>query len=184
MADPFTIAAISLTAASAYQGAQVAKAQGKSDERIAEYNAQLAERHAKARLEASKIESSRLSRQQRIFEASNRARAAKSGISLSESPSAIEVLADTAYQFHLDRNLILNQGMQDYIQGQNQASLLRAEGAFAREQGQAQAFGSYLSGAGGVLSLMQPSMFPLNKPASSPGTSSLTRARGPAGMGY
>lgn len=185
MADPFTLAilAATATAASAYQGAQVAKAQGKADKKIAEYNAQLAERQGKARLEAAQIESSRLSRQQSIFEASNRARSAKSGISLSESPSAIEVLADTAYQFHLDRNLLLNQGMQDYIQGVNQASLLRAEGAFAKEQGKAQALGGYLSAAGGAISMFGMSSS-ISKPPSGTGNSSLTRARGPARMGY
>lgn len=184
MADPFTIAAISLTAASAYQGAQVAKAQAKSDERIAEYNAQLAERQARANLEASRIESGRISRQQKIVEAANRARAAKSGISLSESPSAVDVIADTAYQFHLDRNYVLNQGMRDYINQTSQASLLRAEGAFAKEQGKAQAFGSYLSGAGGIFSMMRPQSSLTNKPPSGTGTSSLSISRGPSGMGY
>jgi hypothetical protein len=120
---------------SSIQQGIVAKAQGNAQDKMAKYNAKLAERQGKARLDAAKMQSERMSRQQRITEATNAALGAKSGISLSESKSSIEVLADTAFQFHMDRNLILNQGMQDYIQAQNQASLLRAEGAFAKKMG-------------------------------------------------
>jgi hypothetical protein len=51
----------------------------------------------------------------------------------------------------MDRNLVLNQGMKDYVYGQQQASLLRAEGAFAKAQGKAAMQGSYLAAGGAVL---------------------------------
>ena len=149
MADPVTILAISsavVGGVSTIQQGRIAKAQGEADKKIAEYNAEQADRAAKAKLESAKIQSDRISRQEKFVQAANRAKAAKSGISLSESPSTIEALADTAFQFHLDRNFTLNQGMQDYISTQAQASLLRAEGAFAKEQGKSVYTNSLIAG--------------------------------------
>jgi len=151
MAVAAIIAGAAMSAASMVQQGRIAKAQGKADEKIAQYNAKQADRMAQAKMDAAKIESDRMSRNQKIVQATNRAMAAKSGISLSESPSTIAAMADVAYQFHLDRNFILNQGMQDYVSTKSQASLLRAEGAFAKTQGRAAAMGYYMGAGGSAL---------------------------------
>jgi len=153
MADPVTMMLVGgsiMQGLSSIQQGRLAEAQGAAQEKIDRYNAKQLERQGKARLEAAKIESSRISRNQKIIDAANRARAAKSGMSLSESPSTIEFLADQAFQFHLDRNFVLNQGMQDYIGAQNQASLLRAEGAFAKDQGKLAEKWGYVGGLGNM----------------------------------
>ena len=137
MADPviwtWIGSAVAGGAATIMQG-QAAAAQGRAQEKINEYNAQQVKRQGEARLAAAKIEADRLGRKGAIINAANRAMASKSGISISESPSTLDVLADTAFQFHLDQNYLLNQGMQDYISAINQGSLLRAEGAYAKAQ--------------------------------------------------
>jgi hypothetical protein len=151
MADPVTIALVAggaLSGASMIQQGRIQKAQGETQEKIAEYNADQARKQGEARLEASKIEATRVSRKERIVSAMNIARSAKSGISLSESPSTIEAMADVAYQFHLDRNLITQGGMQDFLSAEGQSSLLRAEGAFAKEQGRMAQTASFVGAAG------------------------------------
>jgi hypothetical protein len=129
---------------------QAAAAQGKAQKKVNEYNAKLAERQGQARLQAAKLESDRLARKGAIVQAANRAIASKSGISISDSVSTVDILADTAYQFHLDRNFLLNQGMQDYISSANQASLLRAEGAYAKAQGKQIQTMSTIAGIGQI----------------------------------
>ena len=133
------------------QQARVTRAQGKVQQQVAEYNAKQVQRQGEARMDAAKIQSERISRQEKMVEAANIARAGKSGISLAESKSTVEVLADAAYQFHLDRNFTLQQGMADYLQANQQASLLRAEGAFQkrvmRQQGTLQIIGAIGGGA-------------------------------------
>ncbi|MHC5062295.1 MAG: hypothetical protein ACYTFK_14660 [Planctomycetota bacterium] len=136
-----------LAAASTIQQGRIAEAQGEAQDEIKRYQAEQVRRQGEARLSAAKIEATRVSRKERIVSAMNIARSAKSGISLSESPSTIEAMADVAYQFHLDRNLITQGGMQDFLSAEGQSSLLRAEGAFAKEQGKAAKRLSYLTAA-------------------------------------
>ena len=133
--------------ASVVQGL-AAQAQGRANQRIAEYNAAMAERQGKAQMEAARLNSERLARQQRLAMGQNIAAAAKSGISL--SGSVLDVLADTAYQYQLDRNLILTQGLNDYQTGSQRASLLRSEGKFSAAQGRSNALWAYLNGVSSV----------------------------------
>jgi hypothetical protein len=130
--------------------AKTAKAQGKAQDKIAKYNAAQAERQARIAKEQAKTKAQQFARQSRIVQAANIAKASKSGISIAESPSTLDVLADTAYQFGLDRNAILTQGLIDYQNYQSQASLLRAEGAFAKAEGN-KAFTWGMVNAGGTL---------------------------------
>ena len=141
-----------LTAASVIQQGRIASAQGKAQDKIADFNAKQAKREAQARLDAAHIEADRIARKGRFVMAANRAVAAKSGISIAESPSTIEVLADTAFQFHLDRNLTLMQGMKDYVSLNAQSSLLRAEGAYAKSEGKSAYRMSFLTAGGALLS--------------------------------
>lgn len=137
---------------------QAAAAQGRAQKKMNEYNALQAEREAKARLAASKLEAAKVARKGAFVNAANRAIASKSGISISDSPSTIDVIADTAYQFYLDTNMTLNQGMQDYASMMNQGSLLRAEGAYAKAAGQSQQRTANIMGGiqigAGLISLM------------------------------
>ncbi|HOK67190.1 MAG TPA: hypothetical protein PLV55_10290 [Anaerohalosphaeraceae bacterium] len=126
---------------------QAAKRQGKAEHKAAVFNAKQQEALARQKLEQAKFEAERQARQQRMYRAANIARAAKSGVSLSGS-SYVDILADMAYQFHLDRNLLLGQGMADYTSLMNQASLLRAEGAFAKAQGRVAARSALAIGMG------------------------------------
>jgi hypothetical protein len=137
-------------AASTIQQGRIAEAQGKTTQRVNEYNAKQLDRQAKAKMDAAKINAERISKKENITQATNLARAAKSGISLGESKSTVEVLADTAFQFHLDRNFTLMQGLSDQLSLENQASLLRAEGAFAKDMGKQAKRLSYVQ-AGGEL---------------------------------
>lgn len=139
-------AAAAVGGASMIQQGRIQQAQGKAQQKIAEYNAKQAEMEGKSRLQAAKMEADRFARKASFINAANRAKAAKSGISISDSPTTLDVLADTAYQLHLDTNIIAQGGMNDYIRMQNQQSLLRAEGAFSKEQGDIAQKWGYIAG--------------------------------------
>jgi len=173
---PLLIAATVAGTTGAVMQAQPAKAQGKAQEKIAKYNAAQAERQARIAKEQAKTKAQQFARQSRIVQAANIAKASKSGISIAESPSTLDVLADTAYQFGLDRNAILTQGLIDYQNYQSQASLLRAEGAFAKAQGN-QAFTWGMIDAGGTLAggLAKAGMYSkMNKPPTKWGSDAST----------
>lgn len=166
--DPVTlsIASTALTTTSVVMQATTDRAQGKARDKIAKYNAAQAERQARIAKEQAKTKAQQFARQSRIVQAANIAKASKSGISIAESPSTLDVLADTAYQFGLDRNAILTQGLIDYQNYQSQGSLLRAEGAFAKAEGN-KAFTGGMVNAGGTLAggLAKAGMYSkMNKP--------------------
>jgi hypothetical protein len=142
----FLTTSLAVGGAATIQQGRMAEAQGSAQKKIAEYNAKQAQLAAKSRLESSKLEASRFARKGAFMQAANRAAAAKSGISIKESPTTIDVLADTAYQLHLDTNILSQSGMVDYVNMQSQASLLRAEGAFAKKQGQIAQKWGYVAG--------------------------------------
>ncbi|HOL31793.1 MAG TPA: hypothetical protein PK052_07395 [Anaerohalosphaeraceae bacterium] len=142
------VAALAASGTASVAQGLAAQAQGRANQRIAEYNAAMAERQGKAQMEAARLNSERLARQQRLAMGQNIAAAAKSGISL--SGSVLDVLADTAYQYQLDRNLILTQGLNDYQTGSQRASLLRSEGKFSAAQGRSNALWAYLNGVSSV----------------------------------
>lgn len=139
-------ASAAVSGASMIQQGRIAQAQGKAQQKINEYNARQAEMEGKSRMQAARLEADRFSRKASFINAANRAKAAKAGISISDSPTTLDVLADTAYQLHLDTNIISQSGMNDYIRAQNQQSLLRAEGAFAKEQGDIAQKWGYIAG--------------------------------------
>ena len=139
-----------ITAAGQIQQGRVAKAQGKATEKIQRYNAELAEREGKARMEASKLEERRVARQEKMFRGEQRARFAKAGISISEG-TPIDVLADTAAQFAIDRNLTLRQGLTGQQQAKGQTAIFSAQGQQAKAIGRANQRLSYFNVAGTTL---------------------------------
>lgn len=125
---------------------QLAEAEGKAQKKIADFNAEQLDRQAKSRQQAAAIEEQRVSRQSKMFMGKQRAEFAKSGLTM--EGSALEVLSDTAYQFSMDRNLTLRQGLLDADYMRSQGAIQRVQGKWAREYGKQQKTSSYLSAAG------------------------------------
>ena len=115
-ADPVTLMLLTgggLMAASAIQEGIIAEAQGKFAEKIGLKNQQALERQAKAEREAATLEETRVARKEKIVSARQRARMGKTGVGL--AGASLEFLADTAFQFSMERNLTLRRGL---IRGQ------------------------------------------------------------------
>lgn len=149
MADPATIAIIAgggLQAASTIQQGRIAEAQGEFEEEIALRNQKALERQAKAEQEAAGVEAGRISRKQKFIQATQIATAAKSGGGL--AGASVNVLADTAFQFSLERNLALRTGLirsQELIE---RGGIIAAQGRFAKSVGKSAKRASILGAAG------------------------------------
>jgi hypothetical protein len=88
---------------------QVARANQRNIEAAAKADQEAYERQAKAEMDAAEIEEKRVARKEKLVKAAQRAVVGKSGIGL--AGATLNVLADTAFQFSLDRNLILRRGL-------------------------------------------------------------------------
>ena len=175
-ADPFTIAIIAggvLTAKGQIDAGRAAEAQGKAEQRIAQFNALQKEREAKSRVEAAGLEEERVAKKQKIFQAEQRVRFAKSGITVGEG-TELDFLVETAGEFATERALTLRQGLVESSQLKGQAKILRAQGALAKSLGKAakrssrfKAAGTILTavGASGVLNAKVPTGGPTVQPA-------------------
>ena len=137
MATALIIAGSALAAASTVQQGRLAEARGEAENEIAQFNARQLDRQAKARVKASQIQEERVSREEKAFRGQQRAKFAKSGIAISDG-TPLDVLADTAFQFHLERNLTLRQGIVEGSQLRTQAGLSREKGKLAKGFGKAQ----------------------------------------------
>jgi len=148
--DPVSMLLIAGTGLITYgqiRSGQLAKAQGEAQNKIAEANARQLELERQSRMQAAHLEEERISRQARLFKGAQRARLAKSGLSIT-SGSAVEVQADTAYQTALDRLLTLQSGVVDSNRLKNQANIQIAEGKWAKSYGNQTANNAYISAAG------------------------------------
>jgi hypothetical protein len=150
MAAVALVAATAAMAAGQIQQGRLAKAEGSARNKIAQYNAEQLERQAQARMEAASMEESRVARQARLYKGAQRASIAKSGLSLTEG-SPLDLQADTAYQFALDRAFTLRSGLVDSQSLQAQATIQRVEGKWAKSYGKAVARNSYMQAAGTIL---------------------------------
>lgn len=129
---------------------QIAAAQGKFQQQIALRNQAALERQAKAEREAAAIEEQRISRREKIVKAQQRAIIGKSGVGL--AGATLSVLADTAFQFSLDRNLALRRGL---IRGREliaRGGIIAAQGRFARTLGREVQRFSYIKAGASILS--------------------------------
>ena len=158
LAQTAMVAGTGLMAASAIQQGRIAAAQGSLEKKIALQNQQALERQAKAEMEAARLEEKREARKEKMVKAAQRAAIAKSGIGL--AGATLSVLADTAFQFSLSRNLILRQGLLRGRELIQRGTITAAQGGFASAIGRQERTASYwgagasiLSGAGGALSL-------------------------------
>ena len=150
MATALLVVGGGLMAASQIQQGRLAKAQGSAQNKIAQYNAEQLERQAQARMEAAHLQDDRVARQARLFKGAQRASIGKSGLSLSEG-SPLDLQADTAYQFALDRAFTLRSGLLDSKSLKAQGTIQGVEGKWAKSYGAASARNSYMQAAGTIL---------------------------------
>lgn len=138
-----------LQGVSQIQEGRIAEAQGKFTKDIALRNQQALERQATAEREAAGIEESRIARQEKIVKARQRATVAKSGIGL--AGATLSVLADTAFQFSMDRNLVLRRGLIRSRELIQRGRILAAQGRFARTLGTQTKRLSFIKAGGSIL---------------------------------
>ena len=114
--------------------------QGKAAQQAANFNAQVAQNNAIAARQAAAENARREARAGRIRTGALRAR--------SNLDASMDLLEDSVMEEELNVNSILHAGELEALGLETSASLSRAQGAAARQAGNAKAFGSLLSGAG------------------------------------
>jgi hypothetical protein len=152
-AELLIIAAIAggtATAIGQIEQGRAAKAQGKAEEKIAQFNALQKEKEAKSRMEAARLEEEKVSRREKIFKAEQRVRFPKGGVTLAGSP--LDFLAETAGEFATERALTLREGLIQSGQLKSQASILRAGGKLSAQLGKSRQKASFLQAGGTILS--------------------------------
>jgi hypothetical protein len=143
------IAGGGMMAAGAIQEGRIARAQGRFEQQIALRNQQALERQAKAEMEAAGIEEARVARQEKIAKARQRAVIGKSGIGL--AGATLSVLTDTAFQFAMERNLILRRGMVRARELRERGQITAAQGRWAKRMGTQAERLSYFRAGGSIL---------------------------------
>ena len=146
----FLIVGAIVSAGAAVQQGMIAKKQGQFADKVSKRNQEALERQADAERKAAKFDEGRIARRQKLIEASQIAAGAKSGVALSNS--SISVLSDTAFQFSLDRNLRLRQGLVKGQELKDRGNIIRAEGKFAKSVGKAKQTASFIQAGGSILS--------------------------------
>ena len=114
--------------------------QGKAAQQAANFNAQVAQNNAIAARQAAAENARREARAGRIRTGALRAR--------SNLDASMDLLEDSVMEEELNVNSILHAGELEALGLTTSASLFRAQGAAARQAGNAQAFSSLLKGAG------------------------------------
>ena len=130
-----------VSAAATVLGGFSAYQQGKTAEALAEYNATVAEREGKAKEKASEIEAQRFQRQAAALEAEQVAAYGKSGVTFRGSP--LTVMAETAKNLELDRQMILQEGLRAREFAEAEAHAHRLRGQAAGQQGRYAMLGSF-----------------------------------------
>ena len=138
-----------LAAASQLQQGRIAEAQGKFEKQIAARNEQALIRQAKAERDAAAIDEARIARREKIVKASQRAALGKTGGGL--AGATLSLLADTAAQFSLDRNLTLRRGLIRSRELIARGGIIAAQGAFAKTLGRQAKKASFIKAGGSVL---------------------------------
>lgn len=122
-----------LMAYSAIKEGQIAEAQGKFAKQIALRNQQALERQAKAEREAATLGETRIARKEKIFKARQRAVVGKTGVGL--AGATLSFLTDTAFQFSMERNLVLRRGLIRGRELRERGRIIAAQGRWARTLG-------------------------------------------------
>ena len=138
------------TALGQIQEGRIAEAQGKFAKQIAVRNQQALERQGKAEQTAAQVEERRVARKQKIVQAQQRARLGKTGGQIAGATLAF--LADTAFQFSLERNFALRRGLVRGRELRERGRIELAKGRFARTLGKQLKKLSFLKAGGSILS--------------------------------
>ncbi len=138
-----------LTAKSQIEQGRAARAQGRTQEAIAQRNALLAERQAEAEQQAAIAAARKQEREGEVLKGRQRAAFAKAGVLARGTPLA--VLVETAETLEADRLTILREGAISAAQRRGQAGVLRAQGAAAKARGKAAGRAANLAAAGTIL---------------------------------
>jgi hypothetical protein len=151
MADPVTWAAV-IGGGAALGGAGMQAygtyQQGKSEEALNKYNAELSRRQATAAEMQAQAQASRQQKQARAMQARQRVLLAKSGVATEGTP--LMLLEKSAMNAELDRQTILREGNIQSDQFTSQALMDRMKAKSAKRAGTTGAIGSLLSGGGQV----------------------------------
>ena len=141
LAVPLIIAGTTVAAAGAIQAGRVAEAQGRSAQRMAEYNAAIQEREALALKQKAGFESKRqAARGARIKSALTAKIAAAGGLG---SPVAADLAAEQAAELELENLLIGYEGEIGAQRALSKAELDRLQGKISRQRGKAARKASY-----------------------------------------
>ena len=149
MCEPATIIAVTTAVTAGFSAVQQ-RQQGRFQERTAEYNARVSENQAEETRNAGvEQENSHRERVARL-QATQRAQLGASGVD-ANSGSALQLQQDTALSGEVDAIRIRNNALNQADSLDSGAALTRLEGANARQAGNAEAVGTILGGASGVL---------------------------------
>lgn len=138
-----------LTALGSVKEGQIAAAQGDLDKEIALRNQKALDRQAKAEVEASKIEESRISRKGKATVAAAVAQVGKTGGQLKNA--SLSALTDIVAQFSIDRNLTLRRGLIKSRELKQRGGIIAAQGRFAKTVGRQRRTAAFLKASGGFL---------------------------------
>jgi hypothetical protein len=141
------------TAVSAYgmyaQG-QAADEQSKREQELANYNAEIKDREAKALLARSLEEAEQFGEQGRRLQAEQKVSYAKGGVLSSEGTPSM-LLEETERNLEADRMKIINEGYLNQSFAQSQAMGMRYEGMSARARGRNAKTGAMIGATGSLL---------------------------------
>lgn len=153
MADPVTWAVVGATAAAAGSGMQAygSYQQGKSEEALNKYNAEVSRRQATAAELQASAEAKRQQRATKAEQARQRVLLAKSGITTEGTP--LMLLEQSAANAEMDRQMILREGNIQADQFRSQATMDRMRAKAAKRAGTMGAASSLLSGGGQVANI-------------------------------
>lgn len=129
---------------------RVAKLEADTSAAISEVNAKQLEREADSRKDAAKIEIERISKQEKIETGQRIAKFGKSGVSLGTG-TPIDVLADMAESFAIDKAFTARQGLIDSQRLGRAASIQRLQGKFSKTAGKAAQRSAILGATSSVL---------------------------------
>lgn len=123
---------------------------GKANQKIANYNAEVAELQAEQALKRGREDESRLRMQTRQTIGAQRAALAAMGIDLDDGTAA-QIQDDTTYFGELDALTIRNNAALEAWGYRTQATDYRMQGSLAASQGRSQMLGTILSAGGQAL---------------------------------
>ena len=150
LAFPLLIASAGFSAYSAYQGQKAQQSQAENAAAISEYNTQVSEQDATAAEMSAEAAAERQQRQGAELQATQKAQYGRSGVLFGGSP--LTVMADTASQLELDRQMILYEGATTASRYRSKAKGQRMEADAYSSQAKSYGRAAPLAGASALTS--------------------------------